>query len=109
MFYVYRQNNSGGIFDVDESKGVGHKVFIEANSESEARNKALSIGIYFDGVDSGEDCDCCGDRWYDSPDTVSVISRQDLSRGIFGDQYFIHYGDGSVEHVDGTREDRKAL
>ena len=109
MFYIYDQNNSGGSFYVDKSRGIGHKVFIEANTEEEARNKALSIGIYFNGVDSGEDCDCCGDRWPDYADRKDYIAREDLSRGIFNDQYFIHYGDGTVEHVDGSREDGKSL
>ena len=25
---------------------------------------AEDIGLYFDGVEQGMDCSCCGDRWY---------------------------------------------
>ena len=57
--YRYYQNNSGGGDDEDLPK----LLFVEANSADEANTRAVSIGVYFDGCDSGEDCDCCGDRW----------------------------------------------
>ncbi len=58
-FYEYDQNNSGGNFGPPAIK-----VFIEANSVVEAYEIAQDkYGIYFDGVDNGMDCDCCGDRW----------------------------------------------
>jgi hypothetical protein len=62
MFFHFNQNNSGGSFDIDEN--VAHHVIIEARNANEANRKAASIGIYFDGVDDGMDCECCGDRWY---------------------------------------------
>ena len=55
MFYVYRQNNSGGRFippAVD--------VIVEADSAAEADTIAEGVGIYFFGAD---DCSCCGFRW----------------------------------------------
>jgi len=61
MFYMYSQNNSGGWFQQDDD--VVHYVIIEADSPSEADDRAESIGIYFDGIDRGLDCECCGDRW----------------------------------------------
>ena len=61
MFYLYNQNNSGGGFDSDDS--VCHYVIIEANNAEQANDKAKSIGIYFDGCETGMDCPCCGDRW----------------------------------------------
>lgn len=68
MFFTYAQNNSYGAFDVDDN--VKHYVIIEANSAKEADKKAESIGLYFDGVEKGRDCPCCGDRWSkaDDPD-----------------------------------------
>lgn len=60
-WYEFRQNNSGGGFDIDEDVSV--YVLIQATSYVEANNKAEDIGIYFDGCDTGRDCDCCGDRW----------------------------------------------
>lgn len=56
--YRYRQNNTGGSF-------IGPvNIDVEASSPGEADEKALTLGIYFDGIDKGLDCDCCGDRWY---------------------------------------------
>lgn len=64
MFYVYNQNNSGGSFVIDKANGITHIVIIEADTLGEANYMAESKGIYFDGVESGLDCKCCGDRWY---------------------------------------------
>lgn len=61
-FYEFCQNNSGGSFDVNEH--ITHRVLIEANDADEAIDIAESLGIYFDGVENGMDCECCGDRWY---------------------------------------------
>ncbi len=69
MFYEFDQNNSYGRFDVDEN--VCHRLFIEANSLEEATDKAESLGCYWNGVDEGIDCPCCGDRWY-SGDEVNI-------------------------------------
>jgi hypothetical protein len=58
MFFTYRQNNSGGRF-------IGEiNIIIEADSAKEADEIAQENGVYFDGVDDGHDCECCGDRWY---------------------------------------------
>ena len=62
MFYQFDQNNSYGRFDVDEN--VCHRLFIEADSLEEATDKAETLGCYWDGVENGIDCPCCGDRWY---------------------------------------------
>lgn len=57
MFFTYRQNNSGGRF-------IGEiNIIIEADSAKEADEIAQENGVYFDGVDEGHDCECCGDRW----------------------------------------------
>jgi hypothetical protein len=48
-----------------ESRGLTHHVLIEADNAGEATERALRMGIYFDGVNSGMDCECCGDRWYE--------------------------------------------
>jgi hypothetical protein len=63
MFYDYRQNNSGGYFDVSPKRGIGHYVIIEADSPADADMRAEAIGLYFDGCDDDIDCNCCGDRW----------------------------------------------
>lgn len=62
MFYTFYQNNSGGSFAAN--RDLAEYVIIEADTASEANDKAESIGIYFCGVDTGVDCGCCGDRWH---------------------------------------------
>ena len=56
--FVFRQNNSGGYYH-------GPKwIIVPAESSQEALDKALKLDyFYLDGMASGEDCSCCGDRW----------------------------------------------
>ena len=61
MFYLINQNNSGGFFDVTDT--LCHRLIIEADSEREALYKAEELGCYWNGVERGLDCSCCGDRW----------------------------------------------
>lgn len=61
-FYEFSQNNSGGRFVVDDK--LCHRVVVEAESASEANAKLEELGGYFDGCVTGNDCSCCGDRWY---------------------------------------------
>jgi hypothetical protein len=61
-FYEYSQNNSGGSFDVDND--LCHRLLIEADSAKQADVLAEGLGCYWNGVDAGMDCECCGDRWY---------------------------------------------
>lgn len=63
-WYLYHQNNSGGSHEYDADRGISVNVYIEADSADEANERASEIGLYFDGVESGWDCSCCGDRWY---------------------------------------------
>ncbi len=67
MFYKFDQNNGGGYFVTDEN--LCHRLFIEADNEHEAIEKAEELGCYWDGVNRGLDCPCCGDRW-DFPDKL---------------------------------------
>ena len=68
MFFTYRQNNSGGTFLEVEENGIGIFVIIEAKNAKKANKRAKSIGLYFNGVDQGLDCSCCGDRWLNASD-----------------------------------------
>ena len=70
-FFSFRQNNSGGSFD--ENEKLCQCVYIEAENSEEANEKALDLGIYFDGVEKGFDCECCGSRWYESYSPESNI------------------------------------
>ena len=65
-FYHFSQNNSGGSFNISEL--LAHHVIIEAHSAEDANDRAISIGLYFNGCQDGGDCPCCGDRWYEQYD-----------------------------------------
>jgi hypothetical protein len=62
QFYEISQNNTGGSFITDDK--LCHRLFIEAESSDEAVSIAEDLGCYWDGCDTGNDCPCCGDRWY---------------------------------------------
>lgn len=72
MWYRFNQNNSGGSHAYDASAGISVNVYIEAENAIEANERAESIGIYFNGVDEGYDCSCCGDSWYPAYDYDAV-------------------------------------
>ena len=84
-FYEFSQNNSGGSF-VTDSK-LCHRLFIEAKNEEEAIEIAESLGCYWNGVNEGLDCPCCGDRWYNSPDEIKIleIGAEFLSDEVTGE------------------------
>jgi hypothetical protein len=105
MFYTYNQNNSGGKFHFNEEDGITHIVIIEADDVIEANFKAESVGIYFNGVEEGRDCECCGDRWYetsgkwDVSETPTVYDEPAKSYTGFqwmenGKEICIHYKNG---------------
>ena len=58
-FFTFCQNNSGGRLDPD----MPHVLFVEADDAEAANTRALTVGVYFDGCETGDDCNCCGDRW----------------------------------------------
>ena len=68
--YAYTQMNPGGFF-IDMPQVMPWEgwtrdgtLYVYAETPEEADNIAESVGVYFDGVSAGTDCDCCGDRWY---------------------------------------------
>lgn len=118
MWFVYSQNNSGGSFHYDETAGISHRVYIEADDAAHADYRAERIGIYFDGW---QDCNCCGNRWYNTSDYDEVkadeVPEKDApfiidqaasftdSKSIKGYEYFVHplkgefYGAGKDEKI----------
>lgn len=106
MFFTYHQNNSGGGFDHDTEKGIGYYVIIEANDSDESDRIAENIGLYFNGCDSGMDCECCGDRWGSAWEQTEVpsIYGEDVSSGEYADSMwgigsYIHYKDGRIVKI----------
>lgn len=108
-YYSYRQNNSGGSFIVDDY--VAHNVIVQAESPQQADTIAESKGVYFNGCESGLDCECCGDRWHptyegDATDTPLVYGKEPkeaIKDGWFNDECVIYHSDGKVERVTNER------
>jgi hypothetical protein len=105
-FFNYRQNNTGGSFDIDIASGLTVEVIIEARDAYDANSRAESLGIYFDGVGdmevdddgdeyyTGRDCSCCGDRWYPADNSEGTEKPE-------------HYGEPLVDEFQaGEREIR---
>lgn len=111
-FYMWDQNNSGGSFGVDEN--ISHRVVIEADTYDEAEALAFDFGIYYDGVEEGYDCDCCGDRWYGGSElTERCLEGKTLEEYLQGmaDLYgwedpdiILHYEDGTKKTFTGNRQ-----
>ncbi len=111
MFFEYRQNNSGGSFVINDTLTV--VVVIEAPTSDMADARAQELGIYFDGCNTGDDCPCCGDRWYPAYDgtedpyagyTVSPDGKVVTWTNWSKDKPFmrIFYLDGRVESLLAT-------
>ena len=105
-FYCFSQNNSGGFFINDDENGICEYVIIEAESGDDANERAEKIGLYFDGVLDGEDCGCCGDRWYraydeEGKDTPMLDNNSiyDAIAGEYRKGAYIHYIDKPMEYV----------
>lgn len=98
-FFDFRQNNSGGSFNINDAQGIGVKVWIEAVGADHANSRALNLGLYFDGCAKGMDCPCCGDRWYptwnDDGNAEPEISEEyDFT---WHDTVYTHRLDGTIE------------
>lgn len=102
MFYLFVQNNSGGIYNVDAEEGIGINVAFEANSEEEAIERAKDV-IYFDGVEKGFDCPCCGDRWSDyiwaEAETIEELNKQKYESWFDDSTMYVHMLDGTIKEV----------
>ena len=114
-FFIFDQNNSYGVFDVNSK--VSYHVIVEADTASDANDKAESIGIYFDGDDDddadGADCPCCGPRWYmaygegkELPMHYSTVITNDMlyDGDDDNDNYFADTKTGYIYYADGTRK-----
>lgn len=96
-FYTFVQNNSGGVF-----ADPAHYVIVEADSADEANIRAQDLGIYFDGISEGHDCECCGDRWHEvtsayAEEKPMVYNNTAQEAASCGDNILIVYADGREE------------
>jgi len=104
-FFTFRQNNSFGIFHLDDKRGIGELVIIEANDADHANALAEDIGLYFDGCSIGTDCPCCGDRWNPAWSNEGTIEPEAYGKPLseyeswFTENAYIHYLNNTIERV----------
>jgi hypothetical protein len=100
-FYEFSQNNSGGSFTTDDN--LCHRLFIEADSDEEAISKAENLGCYWNGVDEGSDCPCCGDRWYPSGNAVDLENMNKGWGGYEISEWLTEKKDASISGEDAIK------
>lgn len=88
--YRYCQTNSGGSFKDTKKSYVKDAIFpLKQKGDFEKIYKDIGVTaktiipkmIYFDGVEKGLDCECCGDRWdelWEDEATTEVFIFEDL-------------------------------
>lgn len=107
MFYTFNQNNSGGSFIIDSVSAP--YVIIEASCANQANELAEIMGLYFNGVDEGMDCECCGDRWYPMWDDERGTEKPEVYGSEPSKVKRVCVPDGAVNvrvfYQDGTREE----
>jgi len=83
MVYNFRQNNSHGYF----TGPAQNIIVVDAKSEDLALEIAQKAGLYLNGVRSGIDCDCCGDRWsnYSSEFDNVAEAKASAEKHSYGD------------------------
>jgi hypothetical protein len=99
-FFTFGQNNSGGSFVTNDS--VAEYVIVEADNADAANSIANDIGIYFNGVKDGIDCDCCGDRWYRVDDRDADQEPNIYGKHPAEQKYhcFVYYSTGFVDEFN---------
>ena len=92
MFYLYKQNNSGGRFDKNDK--VAEYVIIESISSNLAKEFMEYLTI-----DQSPSCPCCGERWYPGLADDELILPSTKSPFIYThykdyeQRYKQHYGE----------------
>lgn len=109
-WYEWAQNNSGGFFE-EEKNGVCHRLFIEADTYDLAEQKVFELGVYYDGVDEGYDCECCGDRWYSgnevTEESVEKYAQKLATKyGWTSPDARLFYKDGTIMEIFGSKRSR---
>jgi hypothetical protein len=85
-FYNFHQSNPGGYTD----EKMPAELYIQATSPEVANSIAETLGVYFDGQQSGVDCECCNDRWYRA-DEWSSVEESLLPKATEEGRIVVHY------------------
>lgn len=101
--YRFRQTNSGGFFHYTED--LDKNVYIQATSTYEANGRAEELGIYFDGCRSGQDCNCCGDRWDEAEEYRAIESSEEFVERLKWDAEYMEANSiiCIIHTIDGKR------
>ena len=96
-FFTFRQNNSGGVFVVNDT--VAHSVVVEATSPADANARAKDMGMFRMSF-----CECCGPRFFeafDSDEGVDTFEEAvaDSRHSSFqkDDTVVVHFVDGTTK------------
>jgi len=100
-FYIVRQNNSGGYWEIDEKIGLGHYLVFEAES---GEHFEWRLEKFLDKTPNNW-CSCCGERWSfcdsedceleGSVDDISLKDKWEKKHRVLG----VHYLSGKVEVI----------
>lgn len=100
-FFIWNQNNSGGHFVVDDD--LTWRVVIEEETYDLAEYKALTLGVYYDGVADDRDCSCCGDRWYEGEELEWGDQTLEEHLQEYADDYGWESPSVIIHYLDGTK------
>lgn len=80
-YYVFHQNNTGGIFE-----NPAKNVIVKAESIEEANKIAESNGVYFD-ENYDIDCECCGTRWNSATDYYAFTTKEEALKSAYDSDF----------------------
>ena len=91
--YIYEQNNSGGAFEGVRDTYTKDISILPVRKEDSIIERYVDLAVsdieiiprevYFDGVEEGIDCPCCGNRWsrldedYSSKEEVYIFDTEE--------------------------------
>ena len=101
-FYEISQNNTGGSFITNDK--LCHRLFIEANSSTEADSIAEDLGCYWNGVAEGSDCSCCGDRWYGAYSAIDLTSMTREKNSSYPVKEWVNRKESASEVLEALKE-----
>ena len=94
-FFTFRQNNSGGVFVVNDK--VAHSVVVEATSPADANKRAKDMGMFRMSF-----CECCGPRFFEAFDNEAGTDTFEEAVADARHSHFDNDASVVVHFKDGT-------